>query len=214
MQRIDALLQRAYWPSACAARHTTPMNTKILILAGTLMLSAMAQSDTPAEIQGPRYAGDKMRLPENYREWIYLSSGFDMSYNALAVPGHHMFDNVFVEPGAYRAFLNTGTWPDKTVFVLEARGAEGKGSINQHGNYQGMDVMGREVHVKDTARFKGGWAFFSFEGVKEADMIPMKEDCYSCHLSHAAVDTTFVQFYPTLLPLAQAKGTLSPNYKP
>jgi hypothetical protein len=26
------------------------------------------------------------------------------------------------------------------------------------------------------------------------------------------VDTTFVQFYPTLLPIAQAKGTLSASY--
>ena len=62
--------------------------------------------------------------------------------------GHHMFDNVFVNPASYKAFLKTGTWPDKTIFVLEARGAEGRGSINQKGNYQG-DIMGLEVHVKD-----------------------------------------------------------------
>lgn len=45
-------------------------------------------------------------------------------------------------------------------------------------------------------------------------MIPVKAHCYSCHASHAAVDTTFVQFYPTLLPLAKEKGTFSPSYKP
>ncbi|MGB6744077.1 MAG: cytochrome P460, partial [Terracidiphilus sp.] len=28
----------------------------------------------------------------------------------------------------------------------------------------------------------------------------------------AAVDTTFVQFYPTLLPIAQKKGTLSASF--
>jgi hypothetical protein len=43
-------------------------------------------------------------------------------------------------------------------------------------------------------------------------MIPTTANCYSCHSEHAAVDTTFVQFYPTLLPIAKAKGTLSPNY--
>ena len=37
-------------------------------------------------------------------------------------------------------------------------------------------------------------------------MIPTAADCYSCHAAHAAVDTTFVQFYPTLLPIAQAQG--------
>jgi hypothetical protein len=43
-------------------------------------------------------------------------------------------------------------------------------------------------------------------------MIPQSADCYSCHAEHGAVDTTFVQFYPTLLPIAKAKATLSPAY--
>ena len=38
-------------------------------------------------------------------------------------------------------------------------------------------------------------------------------DCYSCHEKHGAVDTTFVQFYPTLIKLAEQKDTLSANYK-
>jgi hypothetical protein len=43
-------------------------------------------------------------------------------------------------------------------------------------------------------------------------MISRDSDCYSCHKAHGAVDTTFVQFYPTLLPLANAMGTLSASY--
>ena len=31
--------------------------------------------------------------------------------------------------------------------------------------------------------------------------------CYACHDAHAAVEHTFVQFYPTLIPVAKAKGT-------
>ncbi|HEY0802627.1 MAG TPA: cytochrome P460 family protein, partial [Steroidobacteraceae bacterium] len=130
-----------------------------------------------------------------------------------AQAGHHMFDNVFVEAGAYKAFLATGTWPDKTMLVLEVRGAIDKGSINKTGHYQDTDVMGREVHVKDTAHFPDGWAFFGFDSAKPAKMIPRTADCYSCHADHAAVDNTFVQFYPTLLPIATAKGTLSEKYK-
>ena len=42
--------------------------------------------------------------------------------------------------------------------------------------------------------------------------MPQSANCYSCHQDHAAVDTTFVQFYPTLMPIAKAKGTLSPSY--
>jgi hypothetical protein len=153
-----------------------------------------------------------MKLPEHYREWVYLSTGFDMSYSPMAMEmGHHMFDNVFVNPVAYKAFMETGKWPDKTVFMLEARRAEGKGSINQKGNFQGSEVMGLEAHVKDS-RFAGNWAFFGFGESKTAKMTPTTANCYSCHSEHGAVDTTFVQFYPTLLPVAKSKGTLAAAY--
>jgi hypothetical protein len=119
---------------------------------------------------------------------------------------------VFVNPSSYEAFTKTGAWPDKTMLVLEVRGAQSKGSINQRGNFQTSEVMGREVHVKDEARFPGKWAFFGFDAGPTGDMVPTSAQCYSCHAEHAAVDTTFVQFYPTLLPIAKAKGTLSAGY--
>ncbi len=72
--------------------------------------------------------------------------------------------------------------------------------------------MGLEVHVKDEARFQGKWAFFGFGEGKTAKMVPTTAECYKCHAEHAAVDTTFVQFYPTLLPVAKSKGTLSAGY--
>lgn len=179
-----------------------------------LSLLAFRQETTPAS-GAPAYTSDgQMKFPEHYREWVYLTTGIDMSYNpALASMDHSMFDNVFVNPEAYKAFQQTGTWPDKTVLVLEARGAKNKGSINQKGHYQGSEVMGLEVHVKDEARFPGKWAFFGFDNESTAKMIPTNMDCYSCHSSHGAVDTTFVQFYPTLLDIATKKGTLSAEYK-
>jgi hypothetical protein len=154
-----------------------------------------------------------MELPADYREWIFLSSGIDMSYGPSAMAmNHSMFDNVFVNPEAYKAFVETGTWPDKTILVLEVRGAETKGSINNAGKFQNGDLMGVEIHIKDEARFPGKWAFFGFDNDKLAKMIPASADCYSCHQQHAAVDTTFVQFYPTLLQVAKKKNTLSPAY--
>ena len=190
-------------------------NLKMLFLSLAVLLSAnpyRRNAVLPAIV--PEYTSDaRLKLPEQYRDWVYLSTGFDMSYNPAMQMDHHMFDNVFVNPEAYKAFLQTGTWPDKTVLVLEARGARNKGSINQKGNYQSTDLMGIEVHVKDEARFPGKWAFFGFDDGKTAKMIPLAADCYSCHAAHAAVDTTFVQFYPTLLPIATSKGTLSTAYR-
>ena len=185
---------------------------KFALLSLTAIFSFAAFPQTTG--QNPEYTSDaQLRLPEHYREWIYLSSGFDMSYNPAMQMGQHMFDNVFVNPEAFRAFMKTGQWPDKTIFVLETRRAESKGSINQAGNYQDTSVMGLDVHVKDEARFPGKWAFFGFGTGKTAKMIPQSTDCYSCHTSHGAVDSTFVQFYPTLLPIAKDKGTLTPAYQ-
>jgi hypothetical protein len=170
----------------------------------------------------PAYAKDGGLLaPKQYREWIFLSSGIDMSYSPKAaspksasmdMAGHSMFDNVFVNPQAYRSFVERGVWPDKTVLVLEVRGAKSKGSINTSGHYQDAEMMGFEVHVKDESRFPGKWAFFEFDNDVSGKLIPQSATCYSCHAEHAAVDTTFVQFYPTLLPIAQSKDTLSAAY--
>lgn len=162
---------------------------------------------SPEEV---RYTSNRRMLrPDHYREWVYLSSGLGMSYSPDAVAADNpAFDNVFVTPAAYRTFMQTGTWPDKTAFVLELRASQSKGSINQHGHFQG-GVLGLDVHVKDESRFQGKWAFFNFEASDQsAAMIPTTKDCYSCHEQHGTVDTTFVQFYPTLLDIAREKKTL------
>ncbi len=183
-------------------------------LAGVAMTQAPQSKQQPGQDTPVFTADGKLEFPANYREWIYLSTGIDMSYRkeTAGMGGHHMFDNVFVNPSAYKAFLQTGSWPDQTILVLEIRGAGSNASINKSGHFQTDDVMGREVHIKDK-RLPGGWAFYDFDSGKPTTPFPHEMDCYSCHEQYAAVDTTFVQFYPTLLKLAEQKGTLSEAYK-
>jgi hypothetical protein len=190
------------------------MNTKIIALTiGLMLVHSGAKSAAPAQANSPAYTSDgKLLLPDNYRDWVFLTSSFDLSYMEGMQMGDHTLDNVFVNPESYRSFLATGTWPDKTLLVKENRRAPREGSINKAGNYQSTQIVGIEIHVKDEARFNDNWAFFAFGGKEPATMIPQAASCYSCHAAHAAVDTTFVQFYPTLLPIAQAKGTLSKSY--
>lgn len=204
------------WKSVADGRILQAMKShasrSVLAVALLLPAGVALGADAP-QSTAPAYASDgKMLFPVRYREWVYLSSGFNMSYSPTAPVGHDRFDNVFVTPEAYRAFVATGTWPDKTVLVLELRGAESSGSINKSGSYQGAARMGVEVHVKDVSRFKDGWAFFGFSGSAPAEKIATSRDCYACHEEHAAVDRTFVQFYPTLLPIAMEKGTVSATY--
>jgi hypothetical protein len=173
----------------------------ILMVIGSLSLAAAAPDSAK-----PQFASDNQLLkPENYREWIYLSSGLGMNYNPQA-GGHDMFTNVFVPQWAYQEFLKSGAWPDQTIFVVEERGAESRGSINKHGNYQTTELMGIGVEVKDS-RLPDKWAYYNFdEDTKSAKANP-KEGCFTCHENHAAVEHSFVQFYPTLKPVAQKFGT-------
>jgi len=158
----------------------------------------------------PRYTADgQLTRPDNYREWIYLSSGLGMTYGpaASANPANPLFDNVFVTPTAYKSFQTTGTWPDKTMFVLEIRSAATKGSINNGGHFQDQ-VTAVEVEVKDEKRFPNKWAFFGFgASATSARALPDNAGCQACHSANGAVDNTFVQFYPTLAPIAKSKGT-------
>jgi hypothetical protein len=186
---------------------------KLALPAASLLLLTLlpAPPQTAPTAEAPAYTpAGKLIAPEHYREWVYLTSGLDMSYTSSTAPAdHHMFDNVFVNPAAYRAFLATGTWPDQTTFILEVRGAQNPVSINKRGHTQSAEIMGTEIHIKD----HGVWSFYDLpSGAAAADLIARPADCYTCHEAHGAVDTTFVQFYPTLLPVATAKKTLSPAY--
>src|SRR5436305_7957074 len=125
----------------------------------------------------------------------------DLNYDSSAAKGRSVLDNVFVNPEAYRAFVKTGTWPDKTILVKENRVAASAGTISKSGKFQ-TEITSMELHVKDEARFRGKWAFFVSNGRSPGVPIPTTAACYSCHAEHAAVDSTFVQFYPTLLAIA------------
>ena len=133
-----------------------------------------------------------------------------------------MFTNVYVTPTAYREFMKSGTWPDKTMFILEARRAESAASIDNVGKSQGA-LVAIESAVKDVARFGGnagsnGWGYFSFDTANgiasSAKAFPTSAACYTCHAANTAVDNTFVQFYPTLFEVAKRLGTVKPTFDP
>ena len=186
------------------------MNKKFII---TLLWTCLSLSARQARLDEPNYTSDgQLKRPENYREWVFLSSGLGMTYGIGAPDAirNQRFDNVFVTPQAYKSFLETGRWPDKTMFVLEVRSASTKGSINKGGHFQ-EELVTIEAHVKDENRFPSGWEFFGFGGNQTAKPLGAKSSCQTCHAQHGAVESTFVQFYPTLLPVAKAKGTLKPQ---
>jgi len=155
---------------------------------------------------------ETMAVPDNYRQWVFLTSSLDLDYNTAAPRSQHMLDNVFVDPKAFAAFQKTGAWPVGTILIKENRNADSAGTLSKAGQFQ-TGVKNLEIHIKDGARFPGKWSFFKSEdGKARAALQPLSANCYSCHQDHGAVDTTFVQFYPTLMPVAKEKGTISPSY--
>ena len=197
----------------------------VLRLAGCVFGAVFAWSwssaaQTPAA-EDPTYStSGQLVRPANYREWVYLTSGLGMTYGPAGASTARapMFDNVFVTPASYREFLRSGTWPDKTMFILEIRRADTNVSINNGGHTQGK-VRAIEASVKDQRRFPdGGWGYFAFDGprgaVEAAPPLPATATCYACHKANTAVDNTFVQFYPTLFEVATRLGTVKSTYDP
>jgi hypothetical protein len=194
----------------------------ISISAATLLtVLALSGADTPSPQGEFTYATDgQVKFPADYRQWVFLSSGVGMTYGpigAAARTGPPMFDNVFVNPKSYREFLNTGHWPDKTMFILEVRTSESHASINKDGHFQ-TDVMGIEAEVKDKSAKTGEWTFYGFADVSNpasavGKAVARDASCYTCHGKNTAVENTFVQFYPVLYDVAQKKKTLNAGFK-
>jgi hypothetical protein len=203
-----------------AVMSTLPRFTLVTIAAiGALALAASAQQ--PAA-DGPEYEnGTSLKLPADYRSWPFIGAGLGMTYDGergtqAASPDNPRFTHAFVNPSAYRHFMSTGTWPDGTVFMLEFRASQSEGSINRSGRFA-TQLTFLEAEVKDS-RFPDGWAFYAFGPgnnlVQAAQPLAGEAaaPCVECHSEHAAVERTFVQFYPHLLDVARAKGTLKPGF--
>ena len=194
--------------------------TKLLVLFGVAYGAAVSVALYAQQPQrdGPRYDGTMLVRPADYREWPFLGSGLGLTYDSgNAANAAPPFTNVFVNPSSYRSFIETGAWPNQTVFVLESRRSETNAAPNVGGRFQG-EMLGLEAEVKD-ARFPDGWAFFNFGRAPalNAAAAPLTGDavaaCVECHTQHTAVERTFVQFYPTLLEVARRKGTLKPGFR-
>ncbi|HYX52464.1 MAG TPA: cytochrome P460 family protein [Candidatus Limnocylindrales bacterium] len=184
----------------------------IMIAIAVAWTGKSAKADTQAATNAnlPVYSADgKLALPANYRDWVFLTSGLGMNYSN-AGGGRQMFTNVFVTPEAHKAFLTTGKWPDKSMFVVEIYSPATEGSINKSGFYQD-ELRGLDVEVKDSSRPEE-WSYYAYSPGQNAAPA-LGGGCTKCHNENGAVEHTFVQFYPTLLPLAKAKNVLKPGVR-
>lgn len=194
-------------------KHQTTASTLVAVaMTGVLGLAAAAvlAGDSPPAVGAAIYTEDgQLRLPEQYREWVFI--GAPLTPNALnggeaAFPEFH---HVYVNPDAYAVYRLSGEFPDGTVIVKEllllqgdqadgtSVGPSGRGYFA--GDYHGLDVM-----VKDGRRYAAtaGWGFFNFghhaPPYQAAAAAAPEESCAGCHRAVQKSDMVFKQYYPAL----------------
>lgn len=191
--------------------------TRTLFLA-CLVVPASVTAASPPALQFD--ARGEVRPPVDYRQWVFLNSALGLTYGPnRSRPGQApRFSNVFVDPGSWRSFQQTGQWPEGTFFVLEVRDSQEPPAATDGSRTQ-SSRLAVEAAVRDSSRYPGeGWAYFSFPArnglLQSASPHPRSESCYSCHERHGAVQWTFTQFYADEFERAKALGTVRKDYDP
>src|SRR6185312_15694176 len=96
--------------------------TRVGVLS-TLVLALAGGASNAAEPVLKFNDKGELQRPSDYREWVFLTAGLGMTYgpNAPRAGQPAPFSNVFVNPASYSEFMQTGKWPNDTMFILEIR---------------------------------------------------------------------------------------------
>lgn len=178
--------------------------------AFVFLCSMLASSAAPIAQSGPTdhrpVTEATIPLPD-FRKWVYIGGGLFSS----AEGPNTRFSNVFVEPSAYDVYMKTGRWPNGTVIYGDKRAVVTTLPITQNAGWgQTGESVAAELEIKDEAN--GRWVYYqAARGAKVATAVADQSACTTCHTTHAAVDSIFVQFYPTLIEPARAHGTFKPT---
>ncbi len=179
------------------------------------VLALMATTALPAAAD-PEYTDDgALKLPGDYPGWVFVGSNLGLAYadEAAGVTAREagraateMFHNVYMETGAYLAFMEAGEFRDPTELLFEVYTAQAKdpGGVLTEGLFNDR-LVAVEMAVKDSRRptYEGSteiWAYYAFEGETIPGTARAQPDanCFACHAAHADFDNVWVQFYPRL----------------
>src|SRR5262245_36575200 len=172
----------------------------ILFLPVLIVAAMLAAEPGKAAVQ---FEGKETLLrPDGYREWVFVGSSLGLRYDeGKKQPEQLEYKNVYIDPAAYRAYKETGAFPEGTVLVLETAVGEEKNEPGLRGSFQ-KEFNGLAAAVKDKDRFPDGWAYFSFSDgpgkLKDKARPARAAACYDCHRQKGAEDNVFTQYYPVL----------------
>lgn len=170
------------------------------------------EASTVSKMHQPSYDQEgRLLRPSGYEKWVVVGTSIGLGYsdgdkNDPKNPG--TFHNVYLQPEAFDHYVQTGEFPEQTVFIVtnnKSRPANTKGAVSRKG-FVASPTSGLEVAVKDTKRFPDGWAYFMFHDAPEkakpetihAERAFDRKDCFDCHAEHGADDNVFTQYYSIL----------------
>jgi hypothetical protein len=204
-----------------------PFSSRVAAVTFTLLAGLALYADDKVAINPEVSTASKMREPSydqegrllrpvGFEKWVVVGTSIGLGYsdgdkNDPKNPG--TFHNVYLQPEAFDHFVQTGEFPEQTVFIVtnnKSRPANTKGSVSRKG-FVASPTSGLEVAVKDTKRFPDGWAYFMFHDAPEkakpetvhAERAFDRKDCFDCHAEHGADDNVFTQYYSVLTEARQ-----------
>lgn len=161
--------------------------------------------------------GARLSCRPGFETWVFVGSNLGLSYTPEAAAAasappprvpRQQFHNVSINKAAYDYFLANGSFPEKTVLVMQVFEAADKEPKNvlANGFFNGRRV-GLEVAVKNRSRPDGkttSWAYYNFTDQSDRSKVLASATafpdaaCANCHQRHAGIDNVWVQFYPVL----------------
>jgi len=183
------------------------------LLACVITIAAFATAPTYGADPdwGPKWTADgKLILPEGYHEWVFIGSPLTphaLNDENAPFPEYH---NVYVQPQAFRAYRETGEFPEGTILLkelqlLRERAFPDGSSLEVSGRgYFPAARNGIDISVKDKTRFadSNGWGFFNFghhaPPYSEAAQEQPVDACAGCHIANAD-NMVFKKFYRPIL---------------
>jgi hypothetical protein len=194
---IGELLSIPITTTLCAAIAVDdPCAARMSSAAAVRPTASERATAAPSTADTPRWTGDELALPSGYNRWVLVGSSVGLGYSEAA-SGHESFHHVYLAPASYVHFREEGTFPEGTMLALEIREPAARVAPARQGSFAGRRLA-VEIALKDSKRFKEGWAYFDFGDGRPAARALTGGRCEACHRQHGATDHVFTQFYSGL----------------
>ncbi|MGR7483673.1 cytochrome P460 family protein [Klebsiella aerogenes] len=179
----------------------------VMLQASTVFAADMAMASTTGnQIARAQFLqNDTVKLPTDFHHWVHVGtfvveSGINIFDNSKIVAP--LFANTYIEPSAYRHYMETGKWADGSQIVKEFTAAQ-NGSNCDKVSHVCKTSLGNAVYqesytgfgymIKDKKHFPkeaGNWAYFTSGNVKPPYPETAKAEplgkCAACHITHAS----------------------------